>query len=60
MKPRRYLFLSFFAPGLFKEAEVKLVYHSFNDFHDFGNLRDIDFALSCMDVLVINAQISIN
>ena len=25
-----------------------------------GNLRDIDFALSCMDVLAINAQISIN
>ena len=32
----------------------------FTDFHVFGNLHDIDFALSCMDVLAINAQISIN
>ena len=32
----------------------------FTDFHVFGNLHDIDFASSCMDVLAINAQISIN
>ena len=32
----------------------------FNKFHVFGNLHDIDFALSCMDILAINAQISIN
>ena len=33
---------------------------SFNDFHIFLNLCDIDLALSCMDMLPINAYISIN
>ena len=43
-------FLSVFAPHPFLAGEVTHVYHSFNDFNVYGNLTDVDFALSCMDV----------
>ena len=42
----------------FLSSRLTHVNHSFNDFHVFGNLRNFDFALSCMDVLAINIQIS--
>ena len=35
-----------------------MFYVRLNNFPVFRNYRDIDFALRCMDVLAINAQIS--
>ena len=44
-----------------KAADVTHVHVFFkNNFHVFKNLHDIDFASSCMDVLAINAPISMN
>ena len=53
-------FVYIFAPHHFKAGEVTHVYYSFNDFYVFDNIRLNDFASSCMDVLAINGQISIN
>ena len=50
-------FLSIYAPYHFWPAEITHVRNSSKHFHVFGNLHDIDFALSCME---INAKISIN
>ena len=56
---KEHAILSIDAVYIFKAADVTNVHIFFkNNFYVFGNLHDIDFSPSCMDVLVINAQIS--
>ena len=59
MKPCRKYFLSIYAPYHFQAEDITHVHYSLNNFYNFRNLPDTDFALSCMDVPAINAKISI-
>ena len=58
--PLKFLFI--YSPRHFSEALLSIRYKTLlsflNDFHAFINLCNIDFALSCMDVLATNTQIS--
>ena len=54
--PLRILFI--YAPRHFLASDVRYIHHFLNSFHAFRNLRNIDFALSYMDVLATNALIS--
>ena len=44
-----------YARGISKHQTFETI---LNNYHVFRNLRNIDFALSCMDILATNAQIS--
>ena len=46
--------------GISKLQKWEMLRSSLNNFPVFRNYRDIDFALSCMDVLVTNAQVAMN
>ena len=48
---------SFYAPRHFLASEITKLKHFSNIFHCLRHLRNIDFVLSCMDLLATNAQI---
>ena len=53
-------YLPIYHPRHFLASDVKRFYHYLNNFHAFRHLRNISFALSCMEVLATHAQISCN